>query len=128
MLVKAIVEEIINKYQVRVRVPIFHQIETSPFATPKEQLPIASICTIPGINLALKVGEVVYVDFEVDQRENPVVMGVLARENIISSSDADIRSLKVDVNCELPSELYLSKEDQQKLVNFEAVFNTDGEE
>ena len=106
MLCKAIVEQVLSIHEARVRIPIYHQIASSPFATLTEDLPIATISTIPGISYALHAGDIVYVDFELDQRENPVIVGVLSRDDSPSSSNIEAQSLKVDVNCDLPENVF----------------------
>lgn len=120
MLCKAIIDKVIDPYSARVRIPIYHQIESSPFATKSEDLPIASICSMPGVEMALKAGDVVYVDFELDHREDPVIVGILSRSNSTSSSNIKAQSLQVDINCNLPDEIYLTKEGTNKSVNFDA--------
>ena len=102
MLCKGIVDKVIDPYSARVRIPIYHQIEGAPFATEAENLPIASICVMPGMEMALKRGDIVYVDFEMDERENPIIMGCLSRPDMTSSSSISTQSLKVFVNCDLP--------------------------
>ena len=41
MVTKAIIEEVINEYQVRVRIPLIHKMAISASATPFKELPIA---------------------------------------------------------------------------------------
>lgn len=124
MLCKAIIEEIINNYQARVRIPIYHKIASSSFATLKENLPIASICTIPGVDFALKVGEIVYVDFELDQIENPVIIGILSRPDSVSSSNITTESLKVNVNCSLPDNINYTETEERKQANVEGAIDS----
>ena len=121
MLCKGIIDKVISPYEARVRIPIYHQIPNSPFATNSEDLPIASISVMPGIEMALKAGDVVYIDFELDQRENPVIIGCLSRPNSKSSSNINVQSLKVDVNCELPKDTLLA--DETKTINIEGAIN-----
>ncbi len=104
MLAKAIVEKVINEYSAKVRIPIYHQIDSSPFATTYENLPTATICSIPGIKYALRKGDVVFVDFEMDQIENPVIIGCLSTFNSKSSCDIQAQSISVAVNATLPQD------------------------
>ena len=41
MVTKAIIEEVINEHQVRVRIPLIHKMSISASATPFKELPIA---------------------------------------------------------------------------------------
>lgn len=118
MICKAIVDEVISPFQVRVRIPIYHKIESSPYATPRSNLPIASVCVLPGAEVAFKRGDVVFVGFELDELDNPIILGVLSRENVPSSSNIKALSLKVDVNCDLPDV------DKQKQINAENALDT----
>lgn len=105
MLCKGIVDKVIDPYSARVRIPIYHKIAGSPFATPSENLPIASICVMPGVEMALKEGDIVFLEFELGHRDNPVIMGCLSRNQAKSSSNISTQSLKVAVNCELPLDI-----------------------
>jgi len=123
MLCKGIVDKVIDAYSARVRIPIYHQIESSPFATPEKDLPIAAICVMPGVEMALKRGDIVFVDFEMDLLEHPIIIGCLSRQDSKSSSNIKAQSLSVEVNCELPDDTRLSKEEQQRQTNFYNVVN-----
>ena len=121
MLCKAIIEEVINSYSARVRIPIYHKISGSAFATNTRDLPIASICTVPGVHLALKAGDVVFVDFELDHRDMPVILGVLAHEDVLSSCDLAAQSIKATVSCDLPKDTYYSTDDELRKINLDSV-------
>ena len=51
MITRAIVEELIDENQVRVRIPIIHRSKEDTAGTPRQELPIASICTLPGVKV-----------------------------------------------------------------------------
>lgn len=78
MVTKAIIEEVINEHQVRVRIPLIHKMAISASATPFKELPIAQICCTPGINILYSVGDVVYVSYEDDLSSKIVVLGDLS--------------------------------------------------
>ena len=99
MICKAIVEEIIDQYKVRVRVPTFHRGEESIGATPLIDMPVTIMCVQPGIYSNIKVKDVVMVDFEDDNVDKPVIIGLLFSENSKKSlPDITANSLKVKVN------------------------------
>lgn len=77
MVTKAIVEEVVSDNSVRVRIPLIHKISTSALATPFSELPIASICTTPGIHHVYQVGDIIYVSYENNISSNIVVLGEL---------------------------------------------------
>ncbi len=75
MITKAYIEEIIDAYHYRVRMPIFDQIKSSSTATPKAMLPIATVCGMAGTFYNFKVDDVVYVAVENGERDNIVILG-----------------------------------------------------
>ena len=83
MIQKAIIEEIVaNGYQARVRIPRYNKASSSPTATDKQDLAIATICTYPGIHPSYQIGDIVFVGFENDKVNQPVILGLLYRENM----------------------------------------------
>ena len=108
MITRGIIEEVLDDgYHVRVRIPVYHKAEFSAFSTPFEELPIAPICTAPGILPAYKKGDVVFVGFENDETDNPVVLGPLYRSEDTSTSNIKSNSLEVNVNCNLPNDVVI---------------------
>ena len=94
MITKGIVEEIITKYEVRVRIPIYHKIKGVQGATPTKDLPIAHTCVMFGICPNYKVGDIVYVTFENNQLQNVVILGYLYNDkNVESYPDMTVNSL-----------------------------------
>ena len=122
MLCKGIVDKVIDAYSCRVRIPIYHQAEGTAFATPSEQLPIATICCMPGSEYALRKNEVVWVDFEIDDRAKPVIMGVLSRKDTNSSSNITAKSITAEVNCNLPENIFINQDNSRAKINFRNIF------
>lgn len=85
MITKGIITELVSKYQARVRIPIYDKAETSATATPNKFLSVATMCIQPGILPNYQVGDVVYVDFEMDIISQPIIMGLLFREGMNDS-------------------------------------------
>ena len=101
---KGIVTEIINKYQVRVRIPIYNKSEESPTATPNEELSIGPVCTLPGVAPNFNIGDVVIVAFEQDIYTDPVILGKLYLNDIHNTySDVHTGELKVTSKATLPT-------------------------
>lgn len=104
MVTKGIITEIINKYQARVRIPIYNKAEESPTATPNEELSIGPVNTLPGISPNISVGDVVIIAFEQDIYTDPVILGLLYTENSSRGfSDIQAGELSVVSEATLPS-------------------------
>ena len=99
MVTKGIITEIINKYQARVRIPIYNKAEDSPTATPNNELSIGPVCTLSGIAPNISVGDVVIVAFEQDVFTEPIILGLLYREDS-SKGFSDIRAAELNVATE----------------------------
>ena len=97
MLTKAIIEQVISQYEVRVRIPLYNKAADAINCTPKEQLCIASTCIPAGQSYNYNVGDIVYVSFEDNDISKPVVLGFLYSANKpITTSDILARDLSVD--------------------------------
>ncbi len=80
MITKGIVEEIIDDYNIRVRIPYFNSVKQDIYATNTSDLYIATIATLPNCLLNLQLNDIVYVTFEDHQISKPVIIGQLCRE------------------------------------------------
>lgn len=105
MITKAIVEQLVDSYNVRVRIPIIDRTPQSNIYTPTKNLNIATICTIPGCAPNLQVGDVVIVALDDTLDENVVILGHCYR-NTPSSTKPDITcsTLTATEQCTLPVE------------------------
>jgi cold shock CspA family protein len=104
MVTKAIITEIVDKYQAKVRIPIFNKAQGSAFATPDNELAVAPICAMAGSAPNYKPGDVVFVAFEYDTFSYPVILGSLLTESSIqgNTSDFNVNRLHVVSEAELP--------------------------
>lgn len=104
MITKATIEEKIDKYRFRVRVPIYNKQKGVVFSTPTEELDIALVCTLPGCNVNYQVGDVVYVGFDNSQEYEPVILGLLYREKDTGTlMSITAESVRTKVSTELSS-------------------------
>lgn len=102
MITKAIVEALVDRHKVRVRIPILDRVSSSNVHTKTEDLNIATICTLPSCHPNLQPGDVVFVAFEDSDQRNAVVLGHLYRQNMTDTySDIVLNSLKVNGECTL---------------------------
>lgn len=90
MLTKGIVEEIVDQYTIKVRLPIYDKLAESMQSTSIEDLAEAIICTIPNITNTLSINDIVIVGFEDDDISKPIILGQLYR-NKESDSIANLK-------------------------------------
>lgn len=74
-----------NGYQYKVRIPVYHKIKNTQGAVSDENLPLATVCTLPSISPYYQVGDVVWVGFENNEVDNPVILGLLFRKEKTSA-------------------------------------------
>ena len=80
MITKGIVEDIIDTYQVRVRLPIFDKVDGAKNATKNEDLSIGTVCCLPNSSYQVNVGDVVFLGFEDNDISKPIILGQLYRD------------------------------------------------
>ncbi len=104
MVVKAVVESVVDTYHVRVRIPLTDRDKSSNIHTSTTDLEVATICTLPNCRPHIRVGDVVFVEMEKTYpTSKPVVIGVLFRENMTESyCDFVLDDLVVKSSCTLP--------------------------
>lgn len=124
MVTKAIVDDIITPYLIRVRIPLIDGAENSRDGTLKENLGQSTICSLPNSSNLVAVGDIVYVAFEDGDYAKPVIIGHLLKEkgNIIYP-DIQSRILKVQSIAKLPQETTIGNVkplDIQKLTGIKA--------
>lgn len=80
MITKGIVESIVDKYSIKVRLPIFDKAKDTKNATPTQDLNNATICTLPNSEGQLSEGDIVFVGFEDNDTSKPIILGQLYRD------------------------------------------------
>ena len=83
MITKGIIEGVnLENYSVKVRLPVFDKIPGDPNATSYDALPPATICVPKGQYPQFNIGDVVFVGFENNNRSNPVILGMLFKDDM----------------------------------------------
>lgn len=96
MITKAIVEQVIDKYTVRVRIPSLDRTMDSSVHTPTELLNVAIICTLPGCDPNVQPGDIVFISKEKSESEL-VILGYLYCSRMTSTfCDVTVNDLFVN--------------------------------
>ena len=104
MIYKGIVEEIIDPFSIKVRIPLLHRLKSSPQGINDTSLPIASICTLSKCHPNLCKGDIVIIGFDNDDLSKPIILGHLYKESFDSNSESiELTDLKVTSNTQLSS-------------------------
>lgn len=82
MIQKGQIETIISPYQYKVRIPRYDKLSTTPGGIPTEDLSSAIVCSVPGTRITFAEGDIVLIDFENNELNKPVILGLLYREDI----------------------------------------------
>ena len=103
MITRAIVEEVLTPFKVRVRIPLLNRLANTPLATKKEDLDTAVICSLPSCYVNIKEGDIVFVAFEDNVQSKVVVLGHLSMEGVTSYASISLNELCVASEAKLPS-------------------------
>lgn len=105
MITKAIVEQVLSPYQVKLRIPLFNKADSTTLATDTSDLTVATICSIPNCYINFQVGDVVFVGFEDNTYYKAVILGHLSRKAMSDTySDVVFRTLDVKGEAKLSSQ------------------------
>lgn len=105
MITKAIVEQVIDKYSVRVRIPRLDRTTASSVHTATEDLNIATISTLPNCDPNLRPGDIVFIHLDRLNEDEAVIIGCLYREKRTEAfCDLILNSLTVNHECIFPYE------------------------
>lgn len=96
MIRRGIVEQIVDRYTVKVRIPEIDQVSTAALHVNTEDLDEMTVCVLPGCCINMQVGDIVIVSYDPYSSKQAVVIGYLFRENM-SSTLCDFELNKIDV-------------------------------
>lgn len=82
-----------NKNEYRVRIPVFHN--GNQHSTPDNELPFAILNTLPASDNVLHVGDCVFVGFDTNDLNKPVILGHLFTEEF-NNKPIDLTLRKLD--------------------------------
>lgn len=99
MIVKAYIESIVGNGQYKIRIPTIDKVKKSTLDI--DNFAIAETCSIMHSDLNLSLNDVVYVDFENNDKSKPIIIGCLSKNAIGKNYIFD--SLRVTDTVSLPN-------------------------
>ena len=127
MITKAYVEDVYNEYQYKVRIPLLDRIESSVGSVDFDDLSIATACVPKGINASIRKGDVVFVAFEEDDYDYPIIIGHLYRSDLIKDSQMpfiESRNLTVTEKAVLPKDTKIGDITYEQIAAIAHYFST----
>lgn len=105
MITKAIVESIVDRYTVKVRVPRIDRTYASSIRTENTYLNEALICTLSNCDPNIQPGDIVFVALDDQNEDEAIILGYLYRETRTNAlCDFILNSLVVNGQVKLPFE------------------------
>lgn len=116
MITKAIVEQVLDKYSIRVRIPTIDRTSQSSVHTKREDLNVALVCTLPGCDPNIQPGDIVYVALDDKNEDDAVILGYLYRSRMTGTRcDMILNDLSVTICASLPQETSIGNVTSQEL-------------
>ena len=100
MIVKGIIEKKVGYNEYEVRVPIIDKVKGASLSS--ENLSIASVCSITNSSLDLNINDVVYINYENNDKSKPIIIGCLSNNN---RSSYLFDSITVSNSAKLPNNI-----------------------
>lgn len=103
MITKAIVESLVDKYTIRVRIPRIDRVLETSMNTSNEHLSEALICTLSNCDPNIRVGDIVFVALDDQNEDEVIILGYLYREKRTEAyCDLILNELNVQTKAVLP--------------------------
>ena len=102
MIRRAIVEEVVTPFRVKVRIPEVDRAKKSSQHISTAELDESTVCVPAGWHPNFQIGDIVIVSYEVFSPDESVIIGFLYKENLKSVSELDITQLIVSSYASLP--------------------------
>ena len=102
MIRRAIVEQVVSPFRVKVRIPEVDRAKKSSQHISTDELDELTVCVPAGWHPNFQIGDVVIVSYDVFSPDESVIIGFLYKENLESVSELDITQLIVSSYANLP--------------------------
>lgn len=115
MIVRGIVESTF-KNQAKVRIPIFDKVFSASLGVDYSELSDATICIPPKFDMNAKNGDTVYVLFENNNRQKPIIIGFIKNDKN-SHCESESTSVVVENSAVLPENIVIGDVNQNNIKN-----------
>ncbi len=88
----------------RTRIPLLHGIKNQANSTDDQYLPLVPYSTVLNIENTLNEGDIVYISFEEDMTDKPVILGQLKKQNSRTDSKGKFNSIIAEGYARLPED------------------------
>lgn len=119
MVVKGIVESTF-KNQAKVRIPIFDKIFSASLGVDYSDLSEATICAPPKFDMNVKQGDIVYILFEDNNRQKPIIIGFVKNDNN-SCCNSDTVDISVNNSVALPGDVSIGDVTKDNIKNLSGI-------
>ena len=114
MITKAVIEQILNKHSVRIRIPILDKVINASTGIPVDNYQTASECVLPNFCYNFNIGDIVFIDFEENNMDSPVILGYLTNTSK-QRTDGTLLSINVEGGSVLPADTSIGNVTKKEL-------------
>ena len=105
MITRGIVEKLLDRYTIKVRMPLLNRMKQNSSSILSDDLNEAVVSVPPNFDPNINVGDVVFVAFEDNNFGKPVVIGYLYRSNMTPTyGDIILNSINVKIAANLSAD------------------------
>lgn len=115
MVVKGIIEDTF-KNQAKVRIPVFDKVFSASLGVDYNDLSEATMCVPPKFDMNVKQGDIVYILFEDNNRQKPVIIGFVKNDNN-SCCNSETVDIVVSNDAILSNETSIGNVDKNNIKN-----------
>lgn len=115
MIVKGIIESTF-KNQAKVRIPIFDKVFSASLGTEYNNLSEATMCVPPKFDMNIKQGDTVYILFEDNNRQKPIIIGFVKNDEN-SFCNSETIDLHIENSANLPDNVSIGDVNKDNIKN-----------
>lgn len=121
MIRRAIVEQVVSPFRVKVRIPEVDRAKKSSQHISNDELDELTVCVPAGWHPNFQIGDIVIVSYDIFSPDESVIIGFLYKENLKSISEVDVTQLIVSSYASLPQNTTIGNVTAQQLQDLTGV-------